>query len=185
MRSAFVHIFVLFLLPVIFDAQAVTAQRKKTSSSTQQKSKSSQPVVSKPDSLLSKQEQEILAELNLARSNPTQYIRYLEEFKRRYSGKAIKFSDGESLITNEGVGALDEAIEFLRSAKPLLPLETRAGLVFGARDHVKDLVQTGKSGHKGSDRSKTEDRLNRYGVWSDSVGENIVYHSSRARMSSH
>jgi uncharacterized protein YkwD len=53
--------------------------------------------------------------------------------------------------------------------------------VFGARDHVKDLVLTGKSGHQGSDGSKTEDRLNRYGTWNVSVGENIVYHSRSPR----
>lgn len=180
MRSAFFQILVLILLPIILDAQAVTAQKKKTSPSTQQLSKSSK-LVSKPESLLSKQEQEILAEINLARSNPSQYIRYLEEFKRRYNGKELKFSNGQSLITNEGVEALDDAIEFLRSAKPSLPLETRKGLVFGARDHMKDMVQTGVSGHKGSDGTRTEDRLHRYGSWSDSVGENIVYYSRSPR----
>lgn len=181
MRSAFFHSSFLILLPIIFGAQAVTAQKKKTSPSTQQGSKSSKPVVNKPQSLLSKQEQEILSEINLARSNPSQYIRYLEEFKRRYNGKELNFSNGQSLITNEGVEALDDAIGFLGSAKPSSPLEARAGLVFGARDHVTDMVQTGKSGHKGSDGSSTEDRLNRYGTWSDSVGENIVYHSRSPR----
>jgi hypothetical protein len=75
MRSAVVHIFVLLLLPVLFGVHAVTAKKKKTGRPTQQKSDATKSVVSQPDSLLSKQEQEILAEINLARSNPPQYIR--------------------------------------------------------------------------------------------------------------
>jgi uncharacterized protein YkwD len=65
--------------------------------------------------------------------------------------------------------------------KALPPLELRKGLILGARDHVNDLTKTGQSGHRGSDGSLTEDRLNRYGSWSDSVGEDIVYKSRKAR----
>lgn len=133
------------------------------------------------DLLGSPAEKDILAEINLARTNPAQYLRYLQDFKPYYHGKEIEYSDGSTLVTNEGVGALDEAINFVRSLKPLPPLELRKGLVLGARDHVNDLVKTGLSGHRGSDGSLTEDRLNRYGSWSDSVGEDIVYHSRHAR----
>src|SRR5207237_585638 len=41
--------------------------------------------------------------------------------------------------------------------------------------------KTGQSGHRGSDGSITEDRISRYGSWSDSVGEDIVYRSRQAR----
>jgi uncharacterized protein YkwD len=51
----------------------------------------------------------------------------------------------------------------------------------GAKDHVGDLAKTGGRGHKGSDGSVPEDRVSRYGTWSDSVGENILYNSSKAR----
>jgi uncharacterized protein YkwD len=131
--------------------------------------------------LNSPQEREILAEINLARTNPAQYLRYLEDFKASYRGKEIKYSDGSTLVTNEGVSALEEAINFVRSLKPLLPLELRQGLILGAKDHVNDLVKSGQSGHRGSDGSMLEDRLNRYGNWSVSVGEDIVYRSRKAR----
>jgi uncharacterized protein YkwD len=79
------------------------------------------------------------------------------------------------------VSALEEAIGFVRSMKPLPPLELRKGMILGAKDQVNDLAKTGQSGHRGSDGSITEDRLNRYGRWSDSVGEDIVYQSRKAR----
>ncbi len=147
------------------------------------------PVDSKPakvdvaqlDLLGSPQEKEILAEINLARTNPAQYLRYLEDFKPCYHGKEIKYADGSTLVTNEGVSALEEAIAFVRSLKPLPPLELRQGMILSAKDHVNDLAKTGQSGHRGSDGSITEDRISRYGRWSDSVGEDIVYRSRKAR----
>jgi uncharacterized protein YkwD len=147
------------------------------------------PQVTKPakvavpqlDLLSSPQEREILAEINLARSNPALYLTYLEDFKKSYRGKEIRYPDGSTLVTNEGVGALEDAIVFVRSVKPLPPLELRKGLILGAQDHVNDLVKTGQSGHRGSDGSMLEDRLNRYGSWSVSVGEDIVYRSRKAR----
>ncbi len=54
-------------------------------------------------------------------------------------------------------------------------------MVLGARDHLNDLLRSGRSGHKGSDGSLPEDRLGRYGTWSESVGANIIYHSGRPR----
>lgn len=54
-------------------------------------------------------------------------------------------------------------------------------MVLGAKDHLSDLVKSGRSGHRGSDGSLPGDRISRYGTWSESVGENIIYHSRRAR----
>ena len=146
-----------------------------------QDSKPARVAATRTDLLSSPQEREILAEINLARTNPAVYLTYLEDFKKFYRGKEIKYSDGSTLVTNEGVGALEEAIEFVRLLKPLPPLELRQGLILGARDHVNDLVKTGQSGHRGSDGSMLEDRLNRYGSWSVTVGEDIVYRSRKAR----
>lgn len=143
-----------------------------------------EPAVNKPvaqHSLLSEWEQAIVAEVNLARSNPSQYSRYVADFKRQYTGHQLRFADGTSLVTNEGVAAVDEAIEFLRLAKPAAPLEVRNGLVMAARTHLEDLVKTKRTGHKGSDGSNAEDRFSRFGTWSGSVGEDIVYHCRSAR----
>jgi uncharacterized protein YkwD len=162
-------------------ASSANPRKKKTVQPPPQDLKPGKAVVVQLDLLGSSQEKEILAEINLARTNPAQYLRYLEDFKPYYHGKEIKYADGSTLVSNEGVSALEEAIGFVRSLKPLPPLELRKGLILGARDHVNDLTKTGQSGHRGSDGSLTEDRLNRYGSWSDSVGEDIVYKSRKAR----
>ncbi|HBB87609.1 MAG TPA: CAP domain-containing protein [Blastocatellia bacterium] len=180
MKSAITRILFL-LLAVAFFLQAANAQTQLTARSTSQLPKASTPIAAKVELLGSSQEREILAEINLARTNPTLYLRYLEDFKASYRGKEIKYSDGSTLVTNEGVSALEEAINFVRLLKPLPPLELRKGLVLGAKDHVNDLVKTGQSGHRGSDGSILEDRLNRYGSWSVAVGEDIVYRSRKAR----
>src|SRR4029079_6018728 len=76
--------------------------------------KAAKPIVAQPELLSSAAEKEILAEINLARTNPAQYLSYLEAFKPYYHGKEIKYADGSTLVTNEGVSALEEAIKFVR-----------------------------------------------------------------------
>jgi uncharacterized protein YkwD len=181
MKSAFSPISVLVVLAIVLGAQGVDAQKKRATKPALQKSKTVTPVSTPRVKPPSTREEGILAEINLARANPIQYAGYLEAFKPNYNGKELRFSGGNSLVTNEGVSACDEAIGYLRSLKPMAPLEMRAGLVLGAKDHVGDLVKTGGRGHKGSDGSVPEDRVSRYGTWSDSVGENILYNSNKAR----
>ncbi|HEX3280956.1 MAG TPA: CAP domain-containing protein [Pyrinomonadaceae bacterium] len=168
------------ILLTVASATGSTVQSNKKPVKPPQDAKPAKVAVT-PSDLLAPQAREILAEINLARTNPALYLTYLEDFKKFYRGKEIKYSDGSTLVTNEGVSALEEAIQFVRSVKPLPPLELRKGLILGAQDHVNDLVKTGQSGHRGSDGSTLEDRLNRYGSWSVSVGEDIVYRSRKAR----
>lgn len=132
--------------------------------------------------LLTKQEQDLLNEINSARANPTAYIRYLEEYRNYYQGTSVKFPDGSSLTTNEGVAALNEAIAFLRTLKPLPSLVIKKGLVSASKLHLDDMLKTQKSGHTGSNGSKPEDRMNRFGTWQTSVGENIVYQARTPRI---
>lgn len=170
------------LMVIALGLHTVVGQRKRPSKRSAPAVKPVMTIVAGSGSdLLSTHERGILDEINLARANPSEYVKVLENFKQYYQGKQIHFPDGHVLVTNEGVGALDEAIRFVRALKPLPPLEIRKGMVLGAKAHVDDLCVTGGSGHKGSDGSKVEDRLNRYGTWRDAVGEDIVYDSRKAR----
>jgi uncharacterized protein YkwD len=126
-------------------------------------------------------EQEVVAEINLARANPQQYAAYLEEWKRACSGNQLKLGAGRTLTTNEGAKAIDDAIAYLKAAQPLAPLGVSKGMSTGAKDHILDLVRTGTTGHRGSDGSLPDQRLARYGNLQGAVAENIAYSAATAR----
>jgi len=84
-------------------------------------------------------------------------------------------------MTNEGLSALDECIRELEHARPVSSLEPCKGLTLAARDHTHDQGRTGSTGHTGSDGSSVVNRLDRYGRWDLSAGENISYGFNEAR----
>ncbi|MEO6392033.1 MAG: CAP domain-containing protein [Pyrinomonadaceae bacterium] len=126
---------------------------------------------------------DILTEINLARANPAKYAAYLETMKKQFHGSTYQRPGRPGLTTNEGVAAVDEAIRFLKSAKPLPALKLSAGMSRGANDQATDMVRNQVTGHKGSDGSLPEDRCTRYGrlTGSQAVGENIAYEGLTAR----
>jgi uncharacterized protein YkwD len=170
----------LFLISMILAAVVLPTSIAQNRAVTQSaKTVPTKPALAAP--LISTLEQATIDEINLARANPSAYIKYLEQFKKYYRGRDIHYPDGAVLMSNEGVAPLDEAIAFMRSLKPAPPLKLIPGMVSAAKDHLNDLVKTGRSGHKGSDGSTVGDRLTRYGTWAQSLGEDIVYHSRSAR----
>ncbi len=126
------------------------------------------------DAYLSSVEQEVLDELNLARTNPKRYAEFLAEMRPYFNGNHLERPGQITLLTQEGVAAVDEAISFLRSTEPLSALRFSKGLSLAAKAHVND-QQNGAMGHTGSDGSQPWDRMNRYGTWQDRVAENISY----------
>ena len=82
--------------------------------------------------------------------------------------------------TREGVGAINEAIRFLRHARPLALLVASPGMSMAATEHVAEQAG-GALGHRGSDFSDPGDRLNRHGTWKELWGENIAYGKLTAR----
>jgi len=136
--------------------------------------------VDKADTL-SPLERTVVDEINLARSAPKDYASFLEQFKKYYHGKLIKLPNETSILTQEGVSALVEAVQFLRSMKPVPLLSPSKGMSWAAKDHVKDLGLSGASQHGGSDKSQPWDRLNRYGTWQRVIGEIISFGHDGAR----
>ncbi len=133
------------------------------------------PAQARQADYLSRLEADIVREHNLARENPGQYATYLEELREFFNGRLLELPGEIALRTEEGVRAVDEAIRFLRRAQPIGPVTPSRGMSRGARDHVRDSGPPGRTGHVGTDGSHPWDRVNRYGSWLVTMGENIAY----------
>src|SRR6266404_8741726 len=108
----------------------------------------------------------VVRELNLARENPKLYATFVAE-SRPYH------------MIEQG-RAVDEAVRFLQKTRPLQPLTLSSGMSRAAADHCAEQVE-GQLGHDGGDRSSPGDRINRYGSWSTTWGENISYSRKTTR----
>ncbi len=125
-------------------------------------------------------EDAIVEEHNRARQDPKGYAAHLEALRRQFDGRLLRFPGEPSILTREGVAAVDEAIDYLREADPLPALISSEGMSQAAEDHVRDQGPKGATGHDGSDGSKPWDRVGRYGTWDVVVGENLSYGRDRA-----
>ncbi len=122
----------------------------------------------------------VVREMNLARQHPEIYAGYLEELRGRYQGRNLVLPGRTVIRTREGVGAVDDAIRFLRRARPLAPLAFSEGIARAAAEHVAEQAGGGM-GHRGLGRSNPGERMNRHGTWTGRWGENIAYGKSTAR----
>jgi uncharacterized protein YkwD len=131
---------------------------------------------------LSDEEKDVILEINKFRSNPALYAElYLKPYRQYYNGNKIEVPGKITILTHEGVKALNEAISALGKSKPVPLLYPVKGMSKAAADHVKDQGKTGQLGHTGSDGSGMTDRLNRYGKWISTIGENIDYGHNNGR----
>ena len=74
----------------------------------------------------------------------------------------------------EGDNVFKEAINFLKSLKPLKPLEWDQNLYASAEEHVNDIGPKGLLLYQSSDGTEPEDRINKYCNY-ESLGENIDF----------
>lgn len=124
---------------------------------------------------LSPIEQQVIEEMNKVRTNPKSYIPILESYRKRFQGKRVRMGNNTFLVTQEGVKAVNEAIAFLKKVRPVGALNTSKGMSLGAKDHVRDQGTRGVVGHNGTDGSNPSTRIQRYGDWQKTAGENISY----------
>jgi uncharacterized protein YkwD len=130
---------------------------------------------------LSEAERDLLTEINQARANPQVYATYLEKLKPLFKGKSYTPAGDVSLTTQEGWSAVEDAIKFVRAAKPAAPLSTSDGLRLAAIALSKDQSGTGTTGHKGTDSTLIEQRVKPFGTWQGGIGENLAYGNESAR----
>lgn len=125
---------------------------------------------------------QVLAEINLARTNPKAYAGFLRQFRTQFQGKNYRQPDSPVLVqTTEGVRAVDEAIRVLSRQKPLQPLSWSDGLSAAAAELVEDEGKSGETGHVGHTSGSPQARIERHGTWQGSIGESIGYGPDKAR----
>jgi uncharacterized protein YkwD len=135
---------------------------------------------SKTPATLSQAEQDLMSEINQARANPQVYAGYLEKLKPRFKGKQYT-TETLDVETQEGWSAVEDAISFMRTAKPVGSLSASDGLYLAASSHVKDQSKSGATGHSSSDKMMIEERVKPYGSWQGDIGENLTYGNESAR----
>ncbi|MFN8578290.1 MAG: CAP domain-containing protein [Candidatus Sericytochromatia bacterium] len=126
-------------------------------------------------SFLSQLEQETFKELNLLRKSPKKYAKKILDIKKYYNDKELKYPNEITIITEEGLKAVDECYEVLNSTPDLPEFNLSKGLSKAAKDLVNMQSVTTQIGHNGTDGSTPFDRMNRYGKWSITSAENIDY----------
>lgn len=133
-------------------------------------------------SYLSFIEKEIVLEINRFRANPAKYANdYIAPLAKYYDKKILHYPNDKSIMTREGVEALQECVRVLNKETPQPIITPSIGLTKAAKDHVKDQSKTGKTGHTGNDSSDLKERIERHGNWQVRIAENIAYGNSSAR----
>ena len=113
------------------------------------------------------EDQAVLDEINLARTQPGEYANIVEQRMQGLQG-----ADPDCVA---------EATSFLRRQRPLDPLQRVPGLEMSARAQVADQGPTGSIGHRGADGSSPWTRMMRVGLRLGLAGENISYGYGDAR----
>lgn len=118
----------------------------------------------------------VLAEMNLARTDPLQYAGLLQELRKQFQGDSYTPA-GTSIIlrTKEGLAAVDEAILYLSARKALPPLLWSAGLAAAAAELVEEQGKSDITGHNALKGGGLLVRVRRQGIGETRLGENIAY----------
>lgn len=115
---------------------------------------------------------QVLAEMNLARTEPRAYAGFLREFRGKYY---VLPGSSTRVQTSEGGSAVDEAIKYLSRVKPVPPLTWSEGLAAAAAELAEEQGRSGVTGHTGRQSHGMQERVERHGEWDGRIGENIAY----------
>lgn len=123
---------------------------------------------------------DFITELTNLRENPKSYIPILEEFSTYLDNDILKRPGDDPLQTTEGKAAFKEAIKFLRSQKPVGPLQEDSRLSKAAQLHAEDLGKKGGLSHISSDGKNLSERLDEQCEWEEACSESIDLGSKNA-----
>ncbi len=142
-------------------------------------------VLAWPGSVSAGVEEDILHEMNRARTQPAEYAKELRAYWDKAPFKDKIFTlPGERInyVTNEGRPAVDEAIAFMERQPPISSIRLSQRHAGAASDLVAAQGAAGLIGHVGPDGSRPSDRIKRHGGDISLSGE-VIYYGSTAQTS--
>jgi len=108
-------------------------------------------------------EQQVLAGINEARTNPTAYAEKLRRYRSHFDGNVVHLPGSDvGLRTREGVAAVDQAIAFLARQAPVPPLRSAPELEASARLLAAHQGLVGGMGHAAADGSDAKARIKKH-----------------------
>ena len=115
--------------------------------------------------------------INKYRANPRELARHLERLKKYLDTSTNILSEPDKIQIQmvEGEEVFNEAINYLKSLRPLEPLQWEDALAASAQEHVDDIGPKGLLLYQSSDGTEPEDRITKYGNYLESLGENIDF----------
>jgi uncharacterized protein YkwD len=124
-----------------------------------------------------KKSKDIFKLLNDFRSNPKLLSKHLEKLKTYIDPKTNVLSEPGKIQVQmvEGDKVFIEAIDYLNSLPPLKPYIWEESLAMSAMEHVLDIGPKGLLSYQSSDGVEPEERISKYGTYTDALGENIDF----------
>ena len=115
--------------------------------------------------------------MNNFRKNPKELAKKLELIRTYLDPDSNILSEPNKIQIQmvEGDAVFKEAIQFLKSLPPLPPLAWDQNLATSAQEHVNDIGPKGLLLYQSSDGTEPEDRIAKYGNYSEPLGENIDF----------
>ena len=115
--------------------------------------------------------------MNNFRKNPKELAKKLELIRTYLDPESNILSEPNKIQIQmvEGDAVFKEAIQFLKSLPSLPPLQWDPNLCQSALEHVNDIGPKGLLLYQSSDGTEPEDRIAKYGNFTEPIGENIDF----------
>ena len=126
-----------------------------------------------------------MAKTNELRTNPLSFVPYFNEIKAQFTHATNPnirvLPSGTLLLTNEGPAAVDEAIAYCQNAAAVPAMQWDQLLGFASKVLADEQGPTTQTGHTGPNGSTMQSRIETFGQWQTTIGENIAYGNTNAQ----
>ena len=125
-------------------------------------------------------ESELFQLHNELRTKPQNFLPKLRDLLPHFKDKIFSIPGEDPIQTFEGITAVEEAIDFLKTQKPVKELTLNEDLTKACKDHLEDIGPKGMTSHEGINGTNIGDRIEKYCEWDGSCAENMDFGFKKA-----